>query len=109
LPAGRVLLVHLGHGEHRVEARRRQVPDAGHRPVEGALAADGVVRGRVEAVERDPQVERVVGGRGERREAAAAGGVEEQAVGQHVAGPTARVAARIASISGFRNGSPPVK
>ncbi len=81
-PHRAVVVVHLGDGDHRVEAGRDQVADAVEDALEGALAADRVVGGGVVAVHRDPQVERVVAGAVERAQPPAAGRVEQQPVGQ---------------------------
>ena len=78
-----VLVVHLGHRDHRVDARGVEVADPPEDAIEGAGAADRIVRGGIVTVHRDPEVERIVAARGERGQTLAAHRVEQQAVGEH--------------------------
>jgi len=81
---GTRLAADFGDGDDRVEARRHEIADAAENALEGAGAADGIVARGVVAVERDAEVERIVGRLLHRLEPGAARGGEEQAVGQHV-------------------------
>jgi hypothetical protein len=78
-----VVLVYLGDGDDGIETRRNQIRDSLQDLPEGTVATDGVVGLGAVAVERDAEVERVVGLLGEVADSLAALEIQEQAVGQH--------------------------